>query len=74
MSKLEKLLNGVTQYPAAGKPCMVRVWSPQKRAEVTYYLGHVWTGDREGKYLRPRETVQEANLDAINAIIAIKKG
>ena len=73
MSRLQKLLEGVTKYPAVGKPCKVTVYNPATRGENTYWLGHVWIGDREGKYLRPRETVQAANLDAINAIVAIKK-
>ncbi len=73
MSKLNRLTNGVTKYPAVGAPCPVKVYDPTTRKEKTYWLGHVWVSPNEGRYLRPRVTMQEANLDAINAVVAINK-
>ena len=71
MTKFARLLAGVTKLPAVGLACPVQIWDVTKKSYKNYWLGHIWTGDREGKYLRPRETVQEANLDAINAVIAL---
>ena len=73
MSKMSRLEKGVTQYPAVGNPCVVKVWDSTARAEKTYWLGHVWTSERTGTYLRPRARIDEAKLDAINAVVAIKK-
>ena len=73
MSKLQRILNGVTTYPAVGKPCAVSVYDITTRTDKRYWLGHVWISEREGSFLRPRETVQAANLDAINAVVALGK-
>ncbi len=73
MSKINRLTKGVTQYPAVGSPCPTQVYDIETRKNKTYWLGHVWTSETTGQYLRPRATTQEANLDAINAVVALRK-
>jgi hypothetical protein len=74
LSKINRLTKGVTSYPAVGDPCGVPVYDNETKQYKTYWLGHVFISEREGKYLRPQPTIQAANMDAINAVVAIKKG
>ena len=71
MSKMNRLINGVTTFPAVGYPLLQKVGNMTSRE---FWYGHVWDSLTEGRYLQPRQSVQEANNDAAAEVARAKKG
>jgi len=67
MSKIQKLLKGVTTYPAIGSPRVVRI------GNKAFWSGGVWASQTQIFYTPPVMTPDEANDEAKKLMNEMKK-